>query len=158
MENWQLTLVILGSVFLGGLIPLLIMTAIAFYRAGRAIAEVGARLAPTLTQVETISDRVEVLSRGFKGGETDIADLLKSVGDLARGLEQNMKIINVISTILASVGPAAAAYIKTRFPAENTGKPPTPDAVAVPGNVTPPTPSDVPPETTPDADQGRKGK
>ena len=156
MENWQLALVILAAVFVGALIPLLIMIAIAFYRAGRAIAEIGARMTRTLTQVETISGRVETLSRGLKGGENDLADLLKSVGDLARGVERNMKIINVISTIMASVGPAVAAFVKTRFPAENTGTPPTPDAVAVPDNGTPPPPSDVPAETTPDTDQGRK--
>jgi len=141
MENWQLTLVILASVFVGALIPLFIMIAIAFYRAGREMAEIGARLTRTLTQVETVSDRVEVLSRGFKGGETNIADLLTSVGDLARGLERNMKIINIFSAIMASVGPAIAAYVKTRFPAEETGKSLTPDVTAVPGNGSPPSPS-----------------
>jgi len=151
MENWQLTLVILASVLVGALIPMLIMMAIAFYRAGREIAEIGARLTRTLTQVETISDRVEMLSRGFKGGETNIADLLTSVGDLARGLERNMKIINIFSTILASVGPAIAAFVKTRFPAEETGKPPTPDVIAVPENGPPPSLSAESPETTVDA-------
>ena len=145
MENWQLTLVILASVFVGALIPMLIMIAIAFYRAGREIAEIGARLTRTLTQLETISDRVEMLSRGFKGGETNIADLLTSVGDLARGLERNMKIINIFSAIMASVGPAIAAFLKTRFPAEETGKPLTPDVIAVPENGPPPPPSDVSP-------------
>ena len=148
MENWQLTLVILTSVFVGALIPLLIMIAIAFYRAGREIAEIGARLTRTLTHVETISDRVEMLSRGFKGGETNIADLLTSVGNLARGLEQNMKIINIFSAIMASVGPAIAAYVKTRFPAEETGKPPTSEVMAVPESGPPPSSSAESPETT----------
>jgi len=144
MENWQLTLVILASVFVGALIPLLIMIAIAFHRAGREIAEIGARLTRTLTQFETISDRVEMLSRGFKGGETNIADLLTSVGDLARGLERNMKIINIFSAIMASIGPAIAAFVKTRFPVEETGKPITP----APENGPPPSPSAVSPGTT----------
>jgi len=151
MENWQLTLVILASVFVGALIPLFIMIAIAFYRAGREIAEIGARLKRTLTQVEIISDRVEILSRGFKGGETNIADLLASVGHLAHGLERNTKIINIVSTIMASVGTAIAAFVKTQYPAEETGKPLTPDVAAVPENGPPPSPSAVSPETTQDA-------
>ena len=151
MENWQLTLVILASVFVGALIPLLLMGAVALYRAGREIAEIGTRLRRTLTQAETISDRVEVLSRGFKGKETDIADLLTSVGHLARGLERNMSIINMISTILASVGTAIAAYVKTPSPSEEMEKPPTPDVTEVPENGHPPYPSPLSPESTRDA-------
>jgi hypothetical protein len=134
MENWQLTLVILVSVFVGALIPLLVMTTIAIYRAGREIAEIGTRLKRTLNQFEIISDRVEMLSRGFKGGETNIADFLTSVGNLANGLERNMKIINIFSTIIASVGTAIAAFLKTRFPKEETGNPLAPDGVEVPEN------------------------
>ena len=132
MENWQLTLVILVSVFIGALIPLFIMVAIAFYRAGRAIAEIGAQLKRTLTQFEIISDRVEVLSRGFKGGEANIADLLNSVGHLARGLERNMKIINMVSAIIASVGTAIAAFVTTKSA--------KPDVTQVPQNEPPPSP------------------
>jgi len=151
MDNGQLTLVILASVFVGALIPLFIMIAIAFYRAGRKMAEIGARLTRILTQFETISDRVEMLSRGFKGGETNIADLLTSVGHLAHGLERNMKIINIFSTIMVSVGTAIAAFVKTRFPGEETGKPPTPDVNEVPENGPPPSPSAGSPEATNDA-------
>ena len=88
----------------------------------------------TLGQVEIISERVEVLSRGLKGGENSIADLLTSVGHLANGLERNMKIINVSSTIIASVGTAIAAYVKTRIPAEGLGEPLAPDVRDVPDN------------------------
>ncbi|RJO66291.1 MAG: hypothetical protein C4523_13025 [Myxococcales bacterium] len=151
MENWQLTLVILASVFVGALIPLLIMIAITFYRTGREIVEVSARLRRTLTQVETVSDRLEVLSRGFKGGEKDIADLMASLGTLARGLEQNMKIINIFSAIMAAVGPVVAAFIKTRFPAEETGRPPEPDAATAPENGPPPFSSAASPGANMDA-------
>src|SRR3990172_3561727 len=106
MDSGRLTLVILASVLVGALIPLFAMLAIAAYRAGRAIAEVGARLKRTLAQVEIISDRVEVLSRGLQGGETNVADLMASVGTLARGLDRNMKAISVFSTVAASVGTA----------------------------------------------------
>jgi hypothetical protein len=151
MENWQLTLVILASVLVGALIPLLVMVAIASYRAGREIAEIGARLKRTLTQVEIISDRVEILSRGFKGGETDIADLLTSVGHVARGLEQNMKFINIFSTIMASVGTAISAWVKTRLPVDETGMPLTPAVTKVPENGSSPSPSAVSPGETMDA-------
>jgi len=151
MENWQLTIIILASVCVGALIPLFIMIAIAFYRAGREIAEIGARLTRTLTQVEIVSDRFEVLSRGFKGGETDIADLLTSVGRVARALEQNMKFINIFSTIMASVGTAVSAFVKTRSPAEETGKPFTPDVIKVPENEPFPSPFAVSPDATRDA-------
>lgn len=150
MENWQLTLVILVSMFVGALIPLLVMITIAFYRTGREIAKIGAQMRRTLTQVEIVSDRVEILSRGFKGGEQDIADLLSSVGNVARGLEQNMKFINIFSTIMASVATAVSGFIKTRFPAEETASPLTPAAIKVPENGASPSPPDVSPEATMD--------
>ena len=112
MENWQLTVVILASVSVGALIPLLIMLAIAVHRAGREIAEIGTQLRRTLTQVEVIAERVEVLSRGFEGGETRISDLLTSVGKLTSGLERNMKAVNVIAAVSASVAAAIAAFLK----------------------------------------------
>lgn len=151
MENWQLIWVISGSIFVGALIPLFTMIAIAFYRAGREIAEIGAQMRRTLTQVEIISDRIEVLSRGFKGGEKDISDLLTSVGHVARGLEQNMKYINIFSTVMASVGAAVSAFAKTRFPTEETAKPFTPAFTKVPDNGPSPSPSAVSPEATMDA-------
>lgn len=127
MENWQLTLVILASVFVGALIPMLIILASAVYRAGREVGEIGAQLRRTLTKVETISGRVEVLSRGFVGGEKNIADLLDSVGALSRSLERNMKIINVLSTIMTSAGSAAAAYMQTKLTQQDTPDPFTSD-------------------------------
>jgi len=141
MENWQLTLVILASVLVGAMLPLLIMVASAAYRVGREIAEIGARLKRTLTQVEVISDRVEILSRGFEGGEATIAELLATVGQLASGLDRNMKTINLISTLVASVGTAVAAYVGTRYPDVATATPVTPDAVVVPANGSPPGPA-----------------
>ena len=118
MENWQLTLVILAAVFTGVLIPLLFMMTRAFYRAGREISQIGERLIRLLDQIEIISGRVEVLTRGFKGGETEIADLLRSAGNLSRGIERNMKIINILSTFLTSVGSTAIAFFKHRSPSE----------------------------------------
>jgi len=151
MESWQLTLVILASVLVGALIPLFIMAAFALYRAGREIAEIGARLKPTLAQLEVISDRVEILSRGFKGGETNIADLLTSVGHVAQGLERNMKTINTLSTIVATAGTAVAAFVSTRFPAEKTGKPVTAVVKEVPENRPPPSPPVASPEASMEA-------
>ena len=145
MENWQLTLVILASVLVGALIPMLLIITAAFYRVGKEIAEIGARLTRTLAKVETISDRVEMLSRGFKGGETDIASLLSSVGELSRGLERNMKIINIFSAIMASVGPVIAAFVNTRLQPDEKEKPLTPEVV-VPGNGSHPTSAAVAPD------------
>lgn len=134
MENWQLTIIILVSILLGALIPLLIMITSAFRRAAREIAEIGGRLTRTLAQIETISDRVELLSRGLKGGETNVADLLAAVSTLAHGLDRNMKIINILTAILSSVGPAIASYLKTRFPAEEIESGFRPESTTVPGN------------------------
>ena len=77
----------------GALIPLLIKMAIAFHRAAQEITEIGAQLRRTLDRIELIADRVELMSRG---------------------LERNMKIVDVISTVLASAGAAVAAFVKTR--------------------------------------------
>ena len=126
MENWQVAVVILVSVLLGALIPLLVLMATAIHRAGKEIAEIGARLRGTLTQVESIAERVDVLSRGFEGGETKIADLLTSVGHLAKSLEQNMKAVNVVAAVTASVAAGIGAFVKT------SQKPPVPDAQAQP--------------------------
>ena len=147
MENWQLTLVILASVFVGALIPLLVMGAITLYRAGRAIGEIGGQLKRTLVQVEVISERVEVLTRGFKGGEASIADLLTSVGHLANGLESNMKTINTISTIIASIGTAIAAMMSARSPVDATNQPPLSETADGSESSPPPSPSSAPPET-----------
>lgn len=140
MENWQLTLIILASVFVGALVPLLIRMGITFHRAGKEIAEIGAQMKRTMVHVEVISERVEVLSSGFKGGETDIADLLKTVGHIAQGLEKNMKTVNMLSAIVTAVGSAVGAFVKARFPTEGTDDPSTPKAVGVPGNGAPVSP------------------
>lgn len=116
MESWQLTLVILASVFVGAVIPILMLTAVALHRTGRTIAAVGQQLTGTLAQLAIISNRVEALSRGLEGGDTILADLMKSVGKLARGLERNMQIVNIASAVVASVGPTVAAYFKARCP------------------------------------------
>jgi len=137
MENWQLTLVILASVFVGALIPLLVKMGITFHRAGNEIAEIGAQMKRTMVHVEVISERVEVLSRGFKGGETDIADLLKTVGHVAQGLERNMKTVNMLSAIMTTVGSAVGAFVKARSPAEEAGNPAIPESIGVPGNGAP---------------------
>jgi hypothetical protein len=137
MENWQLTLVILGSVLVGALIPLLVRMGVTFSHASKEIADIGAQLKRTLNHVEIISDRVEVLSGGLKGGETNIADLLKSVGHIANGLERNMKTVNVLSTIMAALGTGVGAFVKTRFAAEGAGDSPMPEVAVVPGNGAP---------------------
>jgi hypothetical protein len=148
MEDWQLTLVILASVFVGALIPLLLMGAVALYRAGGAIADVGAKVKHTLARVDVISERVEVLTRGFKGGEADIADLLASVGHLARGLERNMKAINIVSAVLASVGTAIAAYVGARHPVDGAEQTHPPDLDGAVAKAPPPSPAVVSPEAT----------
>lgn len=113
MGNWQLIAVILASVFMGALIPVFITLAIFLNKANKEIADIGERLIPTLNQIQIISDRVEVLSRGFDGGAQNISELMTAIGSLARGLERNMKIINVSSAIVAVAGPAIAAFMRT---------------------------------------------
>lgn len=110
MANWQLTLIILGAVFIGAMIPAFLMLSLAIYRAGREIAEAGRRLAPTLMQLQVISARAEVLSRGFEGGEKKFADLLATVGQLNQVFDRNIKIVSITSGILAAVGPALTAF------------------------------------------------
>ena len=129
------------------------MGAVALYRAGGAIAETATQLKRTLTQVEVISDRVEVLTRGFKGGETSIADLLASVGHLAQSLERNMKIVNVVSAIIASIGTAIAAFVSTRPPVDEAGQAHPPDIATVTGEKPSPSPSTVSSEASMDTEQ-----
>ncbi|MBI5547656.1 MAG: hypothetical protein HY901_27555 [Deltaproteobacteria bacterium] len=146
MENCQLTWVILASALAGALLPLLVLTAIGLHRAGKELTEIGAQLKRTLTQFEVISDRVETLSRGLKGGETSIAELLTSVGRLASGLERNMNTVSLISTIVASVGTSIAAFVKTRLPGEEAERPISPDIVAAPEGGAASSPSAASPE------------
>ena len=113
MENWQVVLVVLASVLVGALIPLSVMLSVVLFRAAREIAVIGKQIEPTLAKVQAISERVEKLSRGLEGGDKNIADLLTVVGELSRGLERNMKMINVASTVLAAAVPAVAAFVQT---------------------------------------------
>lgn len=123
MANGQLALIILGSVLVGALLPVLVALAMALFRAASAIAEIVPKVTRTLTQFETIANRAELLSRGFKGGEADIADLLTAVGKLARGLERNLGIVNIVSGFAAAIGPAIAAFIRARVASEEPAEP-----------------------------------
>lgn len=113
METWQLTLVILAAVMVGALLPVFIMLGLALYRAANAVAEAGKQLAPTLKLIQTISVRVERLSRGLEGGEQQIAEALSAIDGLTRGLASVTRIFSISSVILDSVGPAVAAFVRT---------------------------------------------
>jgi hypothetical protein len=123
MENWQLALIILAAVLVGAAIPVFIMACRAFYRAGKEISQIGERLMNLLSSAEIITDRFEVMTRGIKEGETDIADLIKSAGNLSRGINRNMKIINIFSTFLLSAGAAVTGFIKNKIPPEEATEP-----------------------------------
>ena len=123
MANGQLTLIILASVLVGALLPVLVALALALFRAASGIAQVMPKMARTLTQIETIANRGEQLSRVFKDGEADIADLLTAVGKLARGIERNLRVVNVVSGIAAAIGPAIAAFVGARAAPEVPAEP-----------------------------------
>lgn len=122
MENWQLTLTILASILTGALLPLLIMASIAVHKASNEIGRIGERLERTLMQVETISERVEVLSRGIKG-ESGIGGLLSAGGNPGGSQDRNTQIINAVSTVVASVVPLIAAFVKSRANVEKPENP-----------------------------------
>jgi len=157
MENWQLALVILVAVLVGASIPAFILMFSVLYRAGKEIAEIGKRLRPTLSRIEIISERVETLSRGLEGGEKNIADLLAATGELARGLERNMKIINISAALIASVGPAVAAFVRTMRQPNEPESPHTGDACACAGDDRPRSSSSASTEPTQEAQQ-RNGR
>jgi hypothetical protein len=85
MENWQLIIVVLASVLTGALLLIVIILSITLYRVSKEVADVSKRLAPTLIQIQTITDRVEAISRGF----------------------------NIPSAVLSAVGPAISAFMQT---------------------------------------------
>ncbi len=151
MENWQLTLVILSAVFVGAMIPMLIMGAVAVYRAGRAVAELSGQAAGLLTKVESVSDRVEVLTRGLDGDEANVADLVAAVGRIVRGLERNMKLVDIVSTTLAAIGAAVAAYLNARSAAAQAGPVDPGDATTPVADRPPPAPAADSPEANLDA-------
>lgn len=119
MENWQVALLVLASVLVGALIPACVMLSVVLFRAGREIAGMGRALAPALVRIEAISERVDNLTRGLEGGEKSISELLAVVGELARGLERNMKMINVATTVLAAAVPAVAAFVQAMRAADD---------------------------------------
>jgi hypothetical protein len=122
METWQVVLVVLASVLVGALMPALLMLSMALFRAARRIESLGDQLAPTLAKVEVIATRVETLSRGLEGGEKNIADLLSVIGELAHGVERNLRMINAASAVLAAAAPAVAAFVQAmRAPADVEG-------------------------------------
>jgi hypothetical protein len=112
METWQVVLVVLASALAGALLPAFLMLALALFRAARRIESLGDQLEPTLAKVQIIATRVETLSRGLEGGEKNVADLLSVIGDLAHGVERNLRMINAASAILAAAAPAVAAFVQ----------------------------------------------
>jgi len=121
MENWQVVLIVLASVLVGALIPSLVMFTTVLYRAAREVTSIGTLIEPTLLKVQVISDRVEALSEGLEGGESSVAKLLSVIGELSRGLERNLKVINVASTVIAAAAPAVVAFIQARRAKDETG-------------------------------------
>jgi hypothetical protein len=125
MEHWQLAVILLAAVLVGALIPACIALAMGLSKAGKEITELGKQLKPTLGQLQLISARVERLSRGFDGGEKNIAEMLGTVGDLSHVVQRNMKLFHLSSTVVAAMGPAIAAFIATMTqPAEAEEQPP----------------------------------
>lgn len=114
MENWQLALVVLAAVLVGALLPALILVSLAMQRAAREVTAIGAQLQRSLAQVEVVAARVEVVSRGLAGGEQSLSAMVAAVGQVAHGLEQNMRLVNGVSAVMAAVGPAISAYFKAR--------------------------------------------
>lgn len=112
MENAHLLLVILASVVFGALIPIVALLCVVLYRAGREITATSRLLAPTLVNVQAISERVETLSRGLEGGEKRVADLLAALGERAQGMDRNMQLIQVATTVLAAAAPAIGAFVQ----------------------------------------------
>ncbi len=151
MENWQLALVILSAVLVGAMIPVLFMGAVALHRVGRAVAEIGGQATRVLTKVESVSDRVEVLTRGLDDGEANVADLVAAVGRIVRSLERNLKLVDIVSTILAAIGSAVAAYLNTRSAAAQSGQAETEVATPVAADRPPPSPRTDSPEKNLDA-------
>jgi len=70
MENWQLVAVVPGVGIRRGADPVIIMMALALHRAGKAAAEDRRAPEPDAGPGSRSSpNRVEVLSRGLKGGK-----------------------------------------------------------------------------------------
>jgi hypothetical protein len=119
MENWQLALLILGAVLTGALAHVLLLLGLALFKAGRNITEMGRQITPTLRNMQIISDRMEVLTRGLEGGDKRVAELLEAMGSLSQGIERNTKLLNLSGAIAAAVGPAVSAFVQTmRQPVE----------------------------------------
>jgi len=121
------------------------MLSLTIYRAGRVINDLGKRIGPTLDQINTISNRLELLSRGLEGGDRSIASLLDALGAFSQGLERNMKLYTFSSSLLAAVGPAVGSFIQTMFHKDEAA----PEAEARPEAGRPPVPQN--PEVHPEA-------
>lgn len=137
MENWKLAVIILVAILVGALIPIFIALARVLFRAAREITEIGKQLKPTLDQLQIISGRVETLSRGFEGGEQNIADLLAVVGELAQGVHRSMKIFNISSAVAASVGPAVSAFVSSMRQSKQHGDPVPTNCCGCPADAQP---------------------
>lgn len=112
METLQLVIVVLASVVVGALIPIIVMLCVALHRAGREITATSRLLAPTLVNLRAISERVEALSRGLEGGEKRVAELMSALGERAQGMERNMQLVQVATTVIAAAVPAIGAFIE----------------------------------------------
>ena len=113
METWQLAVVILCAVLVGALLPALVALTAALRRVTDQAVRLAQAAEPTLQHAARIAERTERLSRGLEGGEKNVAALLAAMGELARSMERNAKVLNVASALAIALGPAAAAFVKT---------------------------------------------
>ncbi len=111
MEQWQLAVVILAAVMVGALVPVIAMFGLTLASVRRQIDATGARVAHTLDHVEHITQRVDTITTGLEGSEEHVRSLNETIGEAAKMMESLRSLMQVGSSVGASLGPAVQGFL-----------------------------------------------
>ena len=113
MANWQVVLVVLAAVLVGGLLPVLFQLRATLRQVARSIGTTGTRLDKTLDESLAAAERINRLVGGLDGGDKQLARLLTSIEQLAEVVDKVKSTVNVASAVGAAVVPAVSALVRT---------------------------------------------
>lgn len=112
MENWQVILIVLFSVFVGGCIPVLVMAGVTLMSLRRQTAALGKKADEVLDDVQVIARRIRSFTRGIEGEENTLREVVSSLGGLSAVLK-HQKPVDWTNLVVSVLLPAAVAFFRT---------------------------------------------
>jgi ABC-type transporter Mla subunit MlaD len=113
LNAWQVGLLVLIAVFIGAAIPALVQLRATLRTIQETVKATGPALSTTLSKLEIGADRIEKLTRGFDGGDREVAGLVKRLEEINAILARLSRAGWVATSIGAAVGPAVSAAVRS---------------------------------------------